>query len=245
MFSQFSPRMGRRTVGAVAVLGAVSAVLLSTGVTFAHVSVTPATAAPDTSITFVVRVPTEKEEATTRLRVDFPPGLTVSRFQPMPGWTRQVEQNGQQLITSVTWSGGQIGPGEFQDFVFVARTPKDGGKLAFKSFQTYAGGETVAWENPEGSQERPVAIVVVPAPGAAAKPLGEDPTAGAGATAGSQATTAPAASAATASGTQPAVAASSSGSDLPLFVALGGLVLGALALVLSIASLTRRPRTAA
>ena len=191
-------------------------------------TVNPNTVPVDTSTTFYVRVPTEKEEPTVRVRVDFPAGLTVSRFAPVPGWTRQVERNQQQLITSVTWSGGQIAPGEYQDFPFIARTPKEAGKLEFKAYQTYQGGETVAWDNPDGSQERPAAVVTVQAPSAAAaKPQADDHSAGAGhTTAAPQVTAAPAAAAA-----QPVTATASSGSDLPLFIALGGFVLGALALV--------------
>jgi uncharacterized protein YcnI len=242
-----NPTLRRSLLGGVAALGASAALLLSASVGFAHVTVVPNTAPADTSTTLAIRVPTEREVPTVRLRVEFPTGLTVSRFTPIPGWTRTVERNDQQQITSVTWSGGQIGPSEFQDFVISARTPKEPGKIAFKAFQTYEGGETVAWENPEGSQERPSPLLTVAAPGAAAaavaaaKPAADDHSAGGTSATAAQPTAAPA----TAAPSTTQTASSGSGSDLALLLGLGGLVLGAIALVLSIAAFNRRPRPTA
>ncbi len=229
----------RSLLSGIATLGATTALLLSTSSALAHVSVTPSSATADTSSIFAFRVPTEREEPTVRLEVTFPAGLTVSRFQPIPGWTRTFERNVQHQITSVTWAGGQIGPGEFQDFVFQARTPKEAGKLAFKAVQVYASGERVAWENPEGSQERPAPLLTVSAAGAAtAKPTAGDDH---GAMTSAAPNTAAPAAAAPASAAQTAGSASG-GSDLSLLLGLGGLVVGLVALVLAIAAFSRRPR---
>jgi uncharacterized protein YcnI len=164
------------------------------------------------------------------VRVEFPADLTVSRFKPLPGWTREVERDAQQRITSVTWSGGQIAPGEYMDFPLMARTPAEAGKIAFRALQTYQGGEVVEWTGAEGT-ERPAATVTVGAAPAAVP--GDDH----GATSTSSAATTTAISAAQ---------AASGGSDLPLLLALGGLALGAIALVVSFVSLGRgRPSSAA
>lgn len=200
-----------------ALAGAALACLTAAPTASAHVTVQPREAPPSSSQVFSVRVPTEREEATVHVRVEFPEGLTVSRFEPVPGWARQVERDAQQRITAVVWSGGQIGPGEFQDFRFQARTPADSGELTFRASQTYAGGEKLEWAGPEGS-ERPAATVRV-----------GSSTAVAGAT--------PATIAAAPRGESPT---SAEGSDLPLFVALGSGVIALLALILSIVGLAQR-----
>lgn len=216
-----------------AFLAACVALGLAASVVSAHVGVTPNKAPADTSQTFTIRVPVEKEEATVKLRVEFPAGLTVSRFQSKPGWKREVERDSQQRIIAATWSGSEIAPGEYEDFIFTARTPKEAGKLAFKAYQTYKGGETVNWTDGEGSQ-RPAAIVEVsPASGASAV---DDH----GATSPSVQAAANSANPASAQ----VLGATSTGSDLPLFAAMAALVLAAIALVLAAVALMRRPRAA-
>jgi uncharacterized protein YcnI len=218
----------------LALLVATTGALLTAGVASAHVTVNPNEAKPDSSQTFNVRVPTEKDnEATVRVRVEFPSGLTVSRFQPKPGWTREVERDGQQRLAAVTWSGGRIEPGEYDEFAFIARTPKDATALSFKAYQTYQGGETVEWVGAEGA-DRPAARVALR--GAAG--TGADDHSADGGTA---AATAPSNAAAPVAGS---ASASADGSDLSLFAALAAGVLAVIAIVLSSIALARRPRPA-
>lgn len=126
----------------------------------AHVGVLPDEVPANSNQAFTVRVPNERTEPTVKVRVELPGGLVVSRFQPKPGWAREVERDEQQRIIAVTWSGGQIGDGEYDEFAFIARTPGEVGTLAFKSYQTYQSGETVEWVNAQG-QERDAAFVEV------------------------------------------------------------------------------------
>jgi uncharacterized protein YcnI len=224
----------------LAAFGASLAALLTLDVASAHVTVNPREAAPDSSQTFNVRVPTEKDEPTVKIRVEFPAGLADSRFQPKPGWTREVERDAQQRITAVTWSGSQIGPGEYDEFAFIARTPKDAGALSFKAYQTYQGGETVEWTGAEGS-ERPAALVAVKgAPAASAAGASESHGDGTAAQAAGKAAGAPATDADGAS----RAPVGTSGSDLSLFAALATGVLALIAIVLSGIALARRPRPA-
>ena len=59
-------------------------------------------------------------------------------FQPKPGWTRT--QSGRV----VTWSGGEIGPGEFDEFGMSIHVPANPGtELVFPATQTYANGKVV------------------------------------------------------------------------------------------------------
>ena len=165
-----SIRFGRllRTAQGQLVTGLVVA-LVAVGVASAHVTVNPPQVGTSTLATFTVRVPTEKDVPTVRLRIEFPSSLIVARFQPAPGWKRAVEKDSAGRIIAATWSGGQIASDEYEDFAFLARTPKDPGKLTFKAYQTYQDGETVAWVGPENA-DSPAPVVEVTAAGAGSGP---------------------------------------------------------------------------
>lgn len=137
---------------------ALAAFVAGAPVASAHVGVLPGEAPIDTNQAFVVRVPNERTEPTVKVRVEVPDGLVVSRARSKPGWIREFERDDQQRITAITWTGGLIGEGEYDDFAFIARTPKETGTLTFRNYQTYQGGETVEWVNAQG-QERSAAFV--------------------------------------------------------------------------------------
>ena len=127
---------------------------------------------------FAVRVPNERDDAsTTEITVQFPEGLAFVSFQPVPGWKRTVEMEtleepmevfGEEVterIASVTWKGGKIGPGEFQEFgvsFLVPETP--GESLLFPALQTYSNGEVVRWVDPDPEAETPAPQVAVTEP---------------------------------------------------------------------------------
>jgi uncharacterized protein len=49
-------------------------------------------------------------------------------------------------VATVTWSGGSIAPGEFDEFGISAHVPNTPGRvLVFPALQTYTGGEVVRW----------------------------------------------------------------------------------------------------
>jgi uncharacterized protein YcnI len=126
----------------------------------AHVTVQPREVRANGFEKFMVRVPSEKPEATVKVRLEFPEGLGSPRFQPKTGWTYEIEKDATGRITAVTWSGGQIGPQEFEEFAFSARAPAQPGSLSFKAWQTYQSGLVVAWVGPVGSAE-PASVVTV------------------------------------------------------------------------------------
>ncbi len=147
-------------------------VLAVAGPALAHVTVQPREAVVGTFSRFVVRVPNERDNAsTTSVEVQFPPLAFVS-FQDVPGWERSVEMQtldeplevfGEEItetIGTVTWEGGEIEPGEFQEFGFSARMPEGETTLEFPAIQTYDSGEVVRWIGPPDSEE-PAALVQV------------------------------------------------------------------------------------
>jgi uncharacterized protein YcnI len=137
----------------------------------AHVTVQPDQAVTASFARFVVRVPNERDAAATvKVEVQLPEELVSVSFEPKPGWERTVERKaraapvqvfGEQVtdyIASVTWQGGRIGPGEFVEFGFSARTPDQPTTLRFPALQTYEGGEVVRWVGPPDA-EAPAAQV--------------------------------------------------------------------------------------
>jgi uncharacterized protein YcnI len=159
-----------RRAGAVASLAAMSVAALATAAS-AHVTANPKTAEQGSYAKVSFRVPNERDNAsTTKLVVHLPvdhPLASVS-VRPAPGWTvkaeksklpKPIKSHGGELteaVTTITWSGGKIEPGQFQEFdVSMGPLPDDTDQLVFKADQTYSNGEVVKWEEAqaEGGEE--------------------------------------------------------------------------------------------
>ena len=133
----------------LATVVAATAALGLPGIAAAHVTVNPSEVAADSFARFAVRVPNERPSAdTTKLTVQLPRGVFVS-FQPKPGWKRTVTMEqldppatvfGERVtgrVATVTWEGGRIAPGEFDEFGMSAKVPDAPGQtLAFPALQT-------------------------------------------------------------------------------------------------------------
>jgi uncharacterized protein YcnI len=145
-------------------------ILLLAAPAAAHVTIQPSEGIVGTFSRFVVRVPGEEPDAaTTKVEVELPPLAFVS-FEPSAGWKRSVEMRtldepieafGQEItevVGKVTWTGGSIGIGEFEEFGFSARMPDDERTLKFRAFQTYNSGKVVEWVGPPDSDE-PAALL--------------------------------------------------------------------------------------
>lgn len=163
-------RLRGRAATVAALAGAT--VLLAAVPAFAHVTVQPNTAAKGAYTTVNFKVPNERDNASTvRIEVNLPtdhPIASVS-VQPVPGWTAKVTTSKlatpiksddgtiDQAVTKITWSGGKIEPGQFQQFpVSFGPLPSDTDSLAFKALQTYSNGEIVRWiETPQAGQAEP------------------------------------------------------------------------------------------
>ncbi len=136
----------------------------------AHVTLQPSEAIAGGFQAFVVQVPNERDDAaTTKVEVQLPPVFASVSVQPKPGWTYKVEMVtfdepieafGEEVtegVGSITWSGGEIAPGEFETFP-ISLGPVPEGELVFPSLQTYSSGEVVRWIGPPDSDE-PAPIV--------------------------------------------------------------------------------------
>ena len=125
----------------------------------AHVTVSPRTLPANSFSSFAISVPDEAPDAaTTRVTVQLPADLSSVSFQPKPGWDRSVtmvklakpvtNDEGETVtdrIATVTWEGGAIAPGEFDEFVLSGKAPGTRGALIFPTVQTYSNGDVVRW----------------------------------------------------------------------------------------------------
>jgi uncharacterized protein YcnI len=160
----------------IAIAIAVAALVAAPAAT-AHVTLNPGEWEAGGFARFAVRVPNERPNAdATEITVQFPENVISASFQPLSGWTRTVEmaqldepieEEGEEPITeriaSVTWTGGTIRPGEFQEFGVSFQVPEEavGEDLMFPSLQTYSNGEVVRWIDPDPEAESPAPRVTV------------------------------------------------------------------------------------
>jgi uncharacterized protein YcnI len=175
----------------------------------AHVRVVPEEVPAGSFEVLTVRVPTEKDIPTTEVRVEIPEGFTISRVEPVPGWTYELEEEA-GVVRAITWSGGEIGATEFQQFNIQGQTPEEPGEYPWSAFQTYEDGSVVEWTGPEDSEE-PASVLSV---------TQGNPNESAPQEAGS--------------GSSPST------SLITQLASYGGLVLGAQALVIALMALLRR-----
>ena len=117
----------------------------------AHVTVSPQESKAGASERYTVRVPTEGKVATTSVVLDVPDGVTVSGVLATGGWTQELKRDANNRIVAITWTL-EIKPGEFGEFVFTARNPKEGAQIIWKAHQKYADGTSSAWVSEPGER---------------------------------------------------------------------------------------------
>lgn len=92
---------------------------------------------------------------TTALSVDVPDGLVTAKPQPKPGWTLDIvsgaygqgyQMHGKSVTEGtrrITWSGGSLPEGQYDEFVFVAYLPTElaGQAIPVPVVQTCQSGE--------------------------------------------------------------------------------------------------------
>jgi uncharacterized protein YcnI len=207
----------------------------------AHVTLQPNTAVAGAYTRLDVRVPNERDNAsTTKVDLQLPPGFAAASFEPVPGWSVKITKSklakpimtddGEitEGVSRITWTAdgkdAAIPPEAFQDFGLSVQIPgKAGDTLTFKALQTYSNGEIVRWIGAKDS-DTPAPTVAVTA------------AASTGETSAPAATATPAATAAPA---DPSDGDSSNG------LAIAALIVGALGLIAGIAGLTAARRKTA
>jgi uncharacterized protein YcnI len=159
-FRRILPARGLFRV-AVTSCAAGAAVLTLAVPALAHITVTPDSAPAGSAAVLTFHVPNEEAKAdTTEVDIKIPTERPIVDLlvKPVPGWTSSVKtitlakpvvtDDGKftQAVSEVTWSGGKIAPGQFQDFsVSADPLPTGVSSVAFKALQTYSNGDVVRW----------------------------------------------------------------------------------------------------
>jgi uncharacterized protein YcnI len=150
----------KRLLFVVSVVLGVGTMVAMSAPALAHVVVSPEVVTAGDYETLTVSVPTEKEIPTTKIRVEVPEGFLLSGVQPVPGWEHSFEEDG-GVVRAVTFTGGEIRPREFQQFLVQAQAPEKPGEYPWKAIQTYKDGSVVEWVGPPDSEEPASVIEVV------------------------------------------------------------------------------------
>ncbi|MFT2707240.1 YcnI family protein [Clavibacter zhangzhiyongii] len=245
MTTSSTPAPRRILRAATALVGGVALAVALPLAASAHVRVSPDQAAAGSYSTLTFKVPTESATATTTsVTVDLPKDTPFSSLstEPVPGWTAKVTterldtpvETDDATITDapieVTWTaddGVGLKAGEFQRFTISVGPVPETGSIVLPAHQGYSDGSVVDWdEATPASGEEPEhpapTLYVQDAPPADSM--------------GSMTTTAPDASAAA---TTPAPSADAASGAVAVGLGVGGLALGALALVVAVFALTR------
>ncbi|MFB7243138.1 hypothetical protein CW362_29505 [Streptomyces populi] len=245
-----------RRTGTVVAL-ATAGVLAAAGAAFAHVTVHPesyAKGATDGLLSF--RVPNEEDTAsTTKVQIFLPtdhPVLGVL-VTPQAGWTARAttvklkkpvktdDGTITDAVSEITWTGGRIRHGEFQDFqVAFGQLPDDTDQLTFKTLQTYSDGKVARWieQAQKGAEEpeSPAPVLALTAKGAGEEPASAGTGTGAS---GSDSDASSSSSAAEKSAAGESAASDSSSDSTARTLGTAGLIVGVLGLIAAAFALVR------
>ncbi|TDF97575.1 YcnI family protein [Paenibacillus piri] len=194
--------------------------LIGGGAASAHVTVQPSEAVQGSYEKFAVRVPTEKDIPTVKIEIKFPTdAVSISRFEPKPGWKYELSKDASGKITGVTWTatGDGLSATEFGEFYMQGKVADNATAISWKSYQTYKDGSVVEWVGAEGSDKPASVTKVKPKP--------------AGAAADSHGNTSAAVPAA---GAQQPPAAAPAQSQAPLYLSIAALLLGIVSIFIAV-----------
>jgi uncharacterized protein len=165
------------------ITAALTAALVLPAAAEAHVTLQPTSVPAGGDDTLLsVRVPNERDDASTvKVDLQLPAGFASASVEPVAGWSFKVTKvklakpiqtdDGEitEGIARITWTGGRIPPGGFQDFPLSVVVPgKAGDTLTFKALQTYSNGTVVRWIGAKDSDNPAPTVAVAGAEKAAA-----------------------------------------------------------------------------
>lgn len=103
---------------------------------------------------------------TRRLTVFVPPGVAVAKPQPKPGWTMETRTaalaapvlvHGKpvaEAVSQVSWSGGPLADGQFDEFTMLVLLPAQPGSLYFRTLQECETGQADWAQRPDAGGAR-------------------------------------------------------------------------------------------
>ena len=131
-------------------------VLLTFGIAEAHVSISPRESLAGATEKYVIRAPTEGKVSTTSVELEVPDGVIVETVAVPVGWTYEVKRKDDRIV-AITWQM-TIKPGEFAEFGFVARNPREKTDIVWTLRQRFADGTVTDFTKTAAGAIRPTAV---------------------------------------------------------------------------------------
>lgn len=130
----------------------------------AHITIAPNSSMAGATQKYVLTVPTESKVATVAAELEIPEGVIVETVAVPNGWKHEIKREKDRIV-AITWTMN-IPPGEFAEFAFVARNPRDQAQIVWTLRQRFADGTVSDWtKGPNGV--RPTALTrLTPRPAA-------------------------------------------------------------------------------
>lgn len=122
----------------------------------AHVTIWPRESTAGATEKYIVRVPTEGKVTTKSVELEVPEGVIVEALAVPQGWKQDVKRNDDRIVT-ITWQM-DVKPGEFAEFAFVARNPRDKEQIVWTLRQKFADGTVSDWTKGNNGAIRPTAV---------------------------------------------------------------------------------------
>ncbi len=133
----------------VAVFGLTAVAALLPALAQAHITIAPRTSMAGGTEKYVLTVPTESKVATVAAELEIPEGVIVEAIAVPAGWKYEAKRQNDRIV-AITWTM-TIPPGEFAEFAFVARNPRDQKEIVWTLRQRFADGTVSDWtKGPSG-----------------------------------------------------------------------------------------------
>jgi uncharacterized protein YcnI len=134
----------------VCVCAATAALAVVPSLALAHITIGPNQSTAGVTEKYVLRVPSETGVATVAAEIDIPDGVTVETVAVPNGWKHEIRKDADDRIIGITWTM-TIPAGEFAEFAFVARNPRDQAEVVWTLRQRFADGTVSDWtKGPNG-----------------------------------------------------------------------------------------------
>lgn len=114
--------------------------LLTAQAAQAHITIAPNQSMQGATEKYVMRVPTESKVATVGAELDVPEGVVVEAVAVPNGWKYELKRDANNRIVGIVWTMN-VPPGEFVEFAFVARNPRDKTEVVWGLRQRFADGK--------------------------------------------------------------------------------------------------------
>jgi len=121
-----------------------------------HVTVSPRESTVGATEKYVVRVPTEGKVTTKSVELEVPPGVIVEALAVPQGWKQEAKRKDDRIV-AITWQM-DVPPGEFVEFAFIARNPREGEQIVWTLRQKFADGTVSDWTKDAKGGIRPTAV---------------------------------------------------------------------------------------